>query len=433
MPTTLLSLRENIASRLGDSDYRVWSEDQIESFINDVQEQFCQDTGLLREAWPMDELPRVSNYNYPFEKQFMTATRTWALFAAAPTVKPAITYDRANYNYPWERDFSDDGVGPASCNQAWERDQYFGDDTLGLIPAGTDPLVRAYVAPVRFLGNDFIPATVILPERAVEALRVVWDGRRVWPQNSNMIGDRDRLFEEIPGQFDQYTIMHDGMRYLRKYRIPAGRGVHDVVAPNPSYAGMMRGFLNYDALVFTAFDLFNKDFWNYCGLPTPGTVWTTVTSHNLKQGWSGGYWDGATIMGTFGAVRRLPGMRISGGPYGIIRRLSYDNQNTVFEARRRCRRVVADNDTFDVPEPLLRFIRDKVTSMLLMLPGPGFDDKLAKFYDGRYMVGVGLARSWMDRVHKMKRRAYGKNPKRPYPPARVQWPYHYSGPQGWKV
>ena len=423
-------LRDVLAARLGDPTFRLWTRDRVDKAIRDARDQFVRDTSILQSMFAVLDGPSVSNYNFVFERTYHKTYVYWYPRTSTANqwkrnpprrIDAASLFDRTTYEQSWERDYTNGGFGPSSCTQPWERDLAVSTSSVIVTASREDYVSTTY--PI--LPYDQPVGWFQLPDEATHIRRVMWDGRRVWPEHTAALSDKDRLFEEGVGEVDQYVFSNEGLRYFRRYRAPAGRGEYDMVFGDPF--GVIRGFVNVTVTPGNALTHYNRDWGGYTGLPTPGNVWSTTT--NRPVGWLSRlrYWSGVTFVGTWGVVRSLPKVRLYGDRWGMLRNLTYTGRNTMVEYSYVGQLAGEVEDVIDVPPVCVRIVRDHAMSQLLRLPGPGFSPRAAGVYLQRYQIGVVLVRQWISKTRIAQRRQYGKQPMGRATHPRVKWPYHFSG------
>lgn len=185
--------------------------------------------------------------------------------------------------------------------------------------------------------------TYTLPTDLLEIERATWDTVRLIPLRNPELQDMDGQYETTQGAVEYYAMDGDGLRILRKYRVPSA-----TVA--------------------------------YVAASVVGTWGAPRTFHEITD-------DGTS--GTWGLPRSIPGQTVV-GTWGIARRaftVSPDT-NTRIEYSRRGAALIADGTEFEVPDWVVKTIRFYCLWRALERNGPGQDLALAAHYRDRWLEGV---------------------------------------------
>jgi len=136
--------------------------------------------------------------------------------------------------------------------------------------------------------------------------------------------------------------------------------------------------------------------------------------------------SGATVIGTWGIPRQLPGMHPSGAEsFGLPRRPYRDGKNVRLEHWREGRPVSTSSDAFEVPDRMTVYLRDCAISRCYGRSGPAQDLRLAKHYDARYRRGVARVDRRMKAQSRMRVGQMGGATPVPRTPPRPKLPWQF--------
>lgn len=180
-------IREDILYRLGDVAGRLWDGNEIDQYIQEGYNNLSIATGCL---WEQDCLP---DYDYAFTH---TAAFEEQLLMAIPE---SVINRCCQFTSLFERDFLDNAEGPANHNYHWEH-----------LDGLTDELSGSTVA-----------ALETLPVQVYRIERATWNTRRIDPMMSREFEGMDSRYELNTGEVLAYVRDKDGLRTLRKWRVPS--------------------------------------------------------------------------------------------------------------------------------------------------------------------------------------------------------------------
>lgn len=276
----------------------------------------------------------------------------------------ALNYGRANFTYEDERALMEELLTDAQKDG----------------PANHTCPVEATAGYLAEAGaSTTIPATATLPASCHTIDRPVWDTASIAVLTPLDAERRDSRYELTQGEVYGLVTRGDGHQTVRKVRVPAAQA-----------------------------DTFTIDG-SWGALRDPSDMGT------------------ATVSGTWGIPRRLPGHHPLGTEaFGLPRRPYRDGKNVRVEHWREGRTLTLDGDVFECPDRLVVCCRHYAMSRCLGRNGPAQDLRLAKHYDARYRRGVARV---LERMHRQQRAvvgAFGGRPmgRRSGPPTpRLPWNY----------
>lgn len=190
VPRTLAVLRADVARRLGDLAYRIWSADEIDQYLTQAYREIATSLPMFFDWLYLENLPRGASYTQPWERAYL------------PDVG-GFDYGCGNYTARDDRRALGDErqrIGPASHTSPFEAT----DGYLASLP--------------RWPG---IPATAAVPTRLTRLDRATWDGRVTDVLEARTLSRTDAQYETTTGPVDALLWELDGVQTVRKYRVPA--------------------------------------------------------------------------------------------------------------------------------------------------------------------------------------------------------------------
>src|SRR5262245_22905651 len=303
---TRLQLRTEVLTRLGDLAQQIWTATEVEGHLDVAYKQLATRLGLFWDWVYLENLPAAFSYTQPWEKPFLDAMGGFDAGIANFTAE----IDRRALGDERNR------IGPANHTSPFEAT----DGWLSKVGLETS-----------------IPATAEVPKTLAAIDRVTWDKRGVDAMEARRLARVDARYEITKGEVYGYIWEKDGIRTLRKVRVPAAQA--STVTVNGSW-GIVRSVSDLGV--------------------------TGVT-------------------GTWGCPRRVPGHHPLGADYfGVPRRFFLDGKNVRVEHFRYGRAMVAASDVCELPERYALYLRDYAQSKCLERPGPGQDIKLAAHFGERW-------------------------------------------------
>jgi hypothetical protein len=312
---TLGALRRDTQHRLGDDQGTIWSDAEVAGNLVDGYLQIATQHPVFWDVTYLESLPRGFSYTQPWEREFLRHSG-------------AFDYGVANFTAEFER--------PAGRSIGFrERDRYGPANHTSPFEATDGFLARAGA-------STAMAATADLPKTLTKLDRVTWDLRVIDAVDPRTWSRLDGRYETNAGEVFAYTWQKDGVRTLRKIRVPAAQG--DTVTVVGSW-GLLR---SYDS---------------------------TVSS--------------ATPTGSWGIPRMLEGHHPIGPDlWGAPRRIYLDGKNMRVEQFRQGRVLDADEIVCELPQRYARYLVHFAMGACLSRPGPGYDEALAKFYDTLWTRGL---------------------------------------------
>ena len=302
MARTKATLLSAIQHRLGDTVGTVWTRAQIAMFLDRAYRELAQAMGVFVDWTYLENLPAGFSCTAAWEVDYET-----------------FTCGIANYTYSDERRLltEADRIGPANHTMPAEATEGH------LADAGA---------------STAIPATAELPATVTGIQRVVWDRRTCAALLPAQLARTDVRYETTTGAMVGYLWRKDGIRTLRKYKVPSA--------------------------VATTY--------------TIGGAWGALRGPTDL--------DAGTVSGTWGVPRQLEGQHPLGdtGGWGLPRRPYADGMNVRVEHTRLGRAVSEEYDTYELPDRYVDYLRDRAIGQCLALEGPGQDRRLAVHYDARW-------------------------------------------------
>lgn len=304
--TTLGQLRAQVASRLGDVEAAIWTGDEIDLHLVDGYQQIANTLGVFWDQAYLENRPAAFSVSQTWELAF--------LGSAAP-----FTVGVANFTYEDER-------------------RLLGDERLRLGPAN-------YTSPFEFTDGHLsdagadtsIPATADLPKTVTALDRVTWDARGIDAMEARTLSRMDARYELTVGEVYGYIWQKDGIRTLRKVRVPG----------QPSDNAQIDGA------------------WGLLRNPA-----------DLADD---------TVTGTWGVPRRIPGHHpIGPDTFGAPRRPFLDGKNVRVEHFRQGRALDSSASVCELPDRYAVYLRDYAMALCLGRRGPGQDLKLAAHFQQRW-------------------------------------------------
>lgn len=161
----------------------IWDGEELTEYIREGYDALTLATGCLWETAALPDL--VASFNY-------TAAWEAAFFRGGDRISGL-----AQFTSEFERDYLDNGRGPANVNFHWEYNQ-------GYAP-----------------GDVYTEGVVPLPDDLLEIERATWDTQRIEALRSRTLEQDDSRYELNRGFVEAYTQDKDGLRRLRKWRVPS--------------------------------------------------------------------------------------------------------------------------------------------------------------------------------------------------------------------
>ena len=367
----LANLVERVLHRLGDSAQKIWTSEEIESYIERGARELAATVRLVWDAAYLECLPAGFSYTAKWEKRngvtfdFDVASYTMVEEAAlfdSEEVLEADVVQRANYTSPSDLDFFDD------------------------VDASTQQR-----------------ATAELPARLTDIDRVTWDNRPIDAATPRRMEAHDSRYELTEGEVYAYTVKKDGPNTLRKIRIPSA--LADTYTVDGSW-GIVR---NVDEVVE------NVDYPDDYPL-TLVLEWPEYSGAVYLVG----------IVGSWGIPRQVQGEHPLGDTegWGIPRRFYREGKNLRVEFY-RIPQIDDDMGGSELPDRMFLYLGDFAQWRALKRNGPGQDYRLAGIYEQRWNRNLArvqnrIQRKWKHKthvlgdVHSVREKAGPPTPKLPW-------------------
>lgn len=312
MTTRRSDLVTSVLTRLGDLAQQIWTTDEVlQHLVNGYQLIAC--VGEVFYDWTyLENLPRGASYSQPWEQAMLGGA---AVF----------DYGYANYSAAFE----------LGCSALLDERQQYGPANYTSPFEATDGLLA------RCKASTAIPATADVPLTLVGLTRVTWDKRQIDAMEARRLSRVDSRYEITAGEVYGYIWQKDGIRTLRKVRVPAAQA--DTCVVNGAW-GLLR---------------------------TPTDLSTD------------------TVTGSWGVCRRIPGQHPMGpDQFGAPRRPFLEGKNVRVEHTRHGRSLEATDGVCELPDRYAVYLRDYAMAMCLGRKGPGQDLKLAAHFQLRWTRGL---------------------------------------------
>lgn len=183
----LENIVERVLHRLGDSDEKIWTTEEVRSYVQRAGRELVTQVGIIWDQAFLECLP------------------------------PGFSF-----TYEWEADYSVFDYGLASYTA--EGDVSF-IQALGLEPDDVDR--GNHTSPSDLLYLEDVHASIeqraleFLPETLIDLERATYDQRMVVAANHGRVSRRDSRYQFIQGEVIAYTVEREGVDVLRKIRVPA--------------------------------------------------------------------------------------------------------------------------------------------------------------------------------------------------------------------
>ena len=333
---TLAQLRSETLVRIGDVPQAIWTADEVDGYL---QNGYQTVGDSLRTFWDIvyfENLPAGFSMNYAWERHFLSAE-------TAP-----FDYGVANLNMEDERLASHDerhAVGPADHTSPFEVLEGHYD------AAGCDPAM---------------PAVGQLYDLLTQLDRLTYDRRGIDAMEARRMSKVDARYEITQGEVYGYIWQKDGVRALRKIRVPAQRS--DTIVFRGDF-GTLRDI---------------ADLWPLDDL----TGWEDPAFD--PGGFDNdGFFTLAADAALWGVPRRIPGHHPMGfqAP-GIPRRFFLEGMNVRIEHFRHGAPMIEGADPCELPDLYAGYLRDYAMHKCYERRGPGQDLKLSDHFKTRWARGL---------------------------------------------
>jgi hypothetical protein len=364
MSLTLRQLQGEVSRRLGDSAAAIWPVPEVTSYLQAGYRQIATTLPVFWDVLYLENLPRGFSYTQPWERTYLRGPATF-------------DYGVANYTADFER-------------------RVAGDERLRYGPANhTSPFEATDGALSRAHATTTIPATADLPATVTALDRVTWDQRGIDALSKRVAEDSDSRYQFTRGEVYGYLWQQDGIRTLRKVRVPAAQA--DTVTVDGSMGILRRPTdLSTDTVVLGEEEPIGGSW----GLPrslglggVTGTSGTWGSPRGVYSGTVTGTWGvpraQPAFTSYFGLPRRIPGQHPMGAErFGLPRRPYLERTNVRVEHYRQGATFTALTDVCELPDRYALYLRDYAQARCYAREGPGHDPTLAAHFDQRWARGL---------------------------------------------
>lgn len=376
MSVSLTTLRTALQRRLCDESEAIWTQAELEGYIQEGYDDLTKRTGCLFDTAMLPDVPFAFNITADWEEGYADAS----MMVSGP----------AGFTCEFERSYIDNARGPANHNHAWE--YHLGYQTMLEVDALAD-----------------------LPESLQEVERATWNTRRISALTSRDLETFDSRYELNKGEVIGYTQDKDGLGVLRKWHVPSAP-----YSPFTFDAGE-------DLEIFSFTQTWEEDYFP-SGFEENGPLQFTAGgdqpyalstdlgpgTHNYRWEVSGGYASASSSNDDgFGIIRNLSGIvdiSVDSDGFGDLVQVDtvnvfedfgilgpiYPDTNVVRIEYRRRGQTLSDTQDFEIADRYTVYVRHYAQSQALGREGPGQDLTLAKHFAERYEAGIA----------RMKRRAH---------------------------
>jgi hypothetical protein len=190
LPPTLANLRAAVFRRLGDIEHRIWTDDEIDTYLTQGYRDLATTLNLFFDWLYLENLPRGFSYTQPWERAFL------------PSIGVGFDFGVANFTCA-------DDVRVLSDER-----QRLGPATYTCPTDATD----GTLATLHWPG---IPATADVPTRLTRLDRATWDRRVTDVFEARSLSRLDARYQTQTGEVEALLWELDGIRTVRKFRVPA--------------------------------------------------------------------------------------------------------------------------------------------------------------------------------------------------------------------
>ncbi len=179
MGKTLLTVRDDTLYRLGDTELKVWSNAEIDSYLQEGYDELAIRTLCFWDQSFLEDLPYIGNFNGSWEKIYFSSGE--------------IIYEQFSHTESWESEYDSTGLDPGNHTSSFE-DVY--------------------------LSVNYISALSEIPDNLYKIERAIWDNKRLIPMTPMEL-EADPDYQTTEGDVAAYSMDQEGLRHFRKYRKPS--------------------------------------------------------------------------------------------------------------------------------------------------------------------------------------------------------------------
>jgi hypothetical protein len=368
MPETLGTIVAETLKGLGDPGAGVWTVEEIAGYVREGYQQLALQGRVFLDALYAENLPAG-----------------FSVTAAVDEADADFQFGVANYTFDDERRL----VTPERSAVGWANYTSPCEATGGwLDDCGAATTIRA---------------TTELPATVTEIARGTWDERTMTALDGRAIARTDTRYEITRGEVYGFLWRKDGVRTLRKVRVPAAAAA--TVTAEGSWGGLRDPADLSDETV----------------VPETGPVGFQANA------FSDAFFTDPTHVAVRGLPRQIPGEHpIGPESFGAPRRPYRDRTNVRIEHWRHGRALTAAADVCELPDRYARYLRDYARAQALRRPGAGYNAELAAHYETRWNRGLARVTRRQQAVERERVGVLGGPPsgfgRRP-PRARLPWQF----------
>ncbi len=300
---SLETLLADLQERLGDTSAVIWTGSELTGYVQEGYDALTKATGCLWATQVAPDYAFAFSHTAEFEADYFEVG--WHMAGCA------------QFTAEFERDYISNGHGPANHNHHWE---YNGG----------------------YVTTTEVSALADLPTDLHEIERSTWNTIRIDAVRSRGLESDDSRYELNKGQVQAYAQDKDGLRKLRKWRVPSAAYQGYDYAAGTEDTGILRSVAD-------------------------------VTPSGVINSW--------------GELRSVDGETVIGGPWGVVRNIYKEQNNVRMEYRRRGLPLSANQD-FEIPARYQTYVRHYAQARALEREGDGQDLELSAHYQARYEAGI---------------------------------------------
>lgn len=340
------TLITGVLTRLGDLDEKIWTWDEVGDYLTRALIQLAQQYRAFWDQIYLENLPPSFSHTC----------------AADVTADPNLPFYCGLANYTLDDELSALSDQQARIGPAWYTSPF--EATGGWLAS-----VGASVA---------IPATADVGDNIVEIDRGTWNAMTIYAMSPRQLARMDNRYEITAGQVYAFSWRKDGIRTVRKIRVPAQQAA--CYSVDGSW-GIARDVSDVDS---------------------------------------------SGVTGTWGIPRRVQNMHPMGpSEWGTPRRFYQDTTNCRFEVWRLAADFTDDDAVCELPTRYADYLMDFALWMCLSRPSPGQDLVLAAHYEQRWGRDTARLQQRILGVEPERAGVFGDKALRPVrpPTPRVPWQY----------
>lgn len=422
---TLAQMRSEVLLRLQDTDQdtRIWSDAEIESYVEMGYRELTRQARCLWDIAYLEDLPYTATHDYFWEDGPLRFPEGGGGYFPSGWLWTA----PGDHDFDWEADFQPNGTPAANHTYPWER---------------------------TYIQVDYISATVRAPMDFYDSERVTWNWMRCEASSTMDLQLYNSRYEVQRGRVVAYSREKDGLYTFRKWMPPYTRastltvfgtfGALRACVSDFAASGSVLGF-RIDEFRKTAhgvIDGADRARFVSVGFQRPGTsqfaspggfpAWPELSTEKVvpPDTFASPLDPLSGTSRCFGVARIIPGHHPMQRPWGLPRRVYFDENNTRLEYVRRGHDLSVEG--FELPDWYTTYVRHYALAKALERDGPGQDMKLAQHFTARFSEGVARLKTRTEAAQSFRLRSMGPsktpNVSRVGPPS---LPWNYGGEGYW--